>query len=95
MACPNSDRCYAEKWVAYANDYIAAELTVQPGQKVVVSDGAAYGCIIIQDTAGSGLTMRGVRDAALGQPSNDEFFVSEAAAKQGVVIENRSRFSRW
>lgn len=94
VACPNSDGRYAEKWVAYANDYIAAkELTVQPGQKVVVSDGAAYGCIIIQ-----GHGRFGTYDAEasvmlrFGQPSNDEFFVSEAAAKQGVVIENRSRF---
>lgn len=94
VACPNSDGRYAEKWVAYANDYIAAKvLTVQPGQKVVVSDGAAYGCIIIQ-----GHGRFGAYDAEasvmlrFGQPSNDEFFVSEAAAKQGVVIENRSRF---
>ena len=94
VACPNSDGRYAEKWVAYANDYIAAkELTVQPGQKVVVSDGAAYGCIIIQ-----GHGRFGAYDAEasvmlrFGQPRNDEFFVSEAAAKQGVVIENRSRF---
>lgn len=94
VACPNSDGSYAEKWVAYANDYIAAkELTVQPGQKVVVSDGAAYGCIVIQ-----GHGRFGAYDAEasvmlrFGQPSNDEFFVSEAAAKQGVVIENRSRF---
>ena len=94
VACPNSDGRYAEKWVAYANDYIAAkELTVQPGQQVVVSDGAAYGCIIIQ-----GHGRFGAYDAEasvmlrFGQPSNDEFFVSEAAAKQGVVIENRSRF---
>lgn len=94
VACPNSDGRYAEKWVAYANDYIAAkELTVQPGQKVVVSDGAAYGCIVIQ-----GHGKFGAYDAEasvmlrFGQPSNDEFFVSEAAAKQGVVIENRSRF---
>lgn len=94
VACPNSDGRYAEKWVAYANDYIAAkELTVQPGQKVVVSDGAAYGCIIIQ-----GHGRFGAYDAEasvmlrFGQPSNDEFFVSEAAAKQGVVIENHSRF---
>lgn len=94
VACPNSDGRYAEKWVAYANDYIAAkELTVQPGQKVVVSDGVAYGCIIIQ-----GHGKFGAYDAEasvmlrFGQPSNDEFFVSEAAAKQGVVIENRSRF---
>lgn len=27
-----------------------------------------------------------------GQASNDEFFVSEAAAREGVVIRNQSRF---
>ena len=27
-----------------------------------------------------------------GQPSNDEYFVSEAAARNGVVIENHSKF---
>lgn len=94
VACPSSDGRYAEKWVAYANDYIAAkELTIQPGQRVVVSDGAAYGCIIIQ-----GHGKFGAYDAEasvmlrFGQLSNDEFFVSEAAAKQGVAIENHSRF---
>lgn len=94
VMCPHSDGRHAEKWVAYANDYIAAkELTIQPGQKVVVHDGAAYGCIIVQ-----GHGKFGAYDAEasvmlrFGQPSNDEFFVSEAAAKQGVVIENHSRF---
>lgn len=94
VTCPHSDERHTEKWVAYANDYVGAkELTVQPGQKVVVRDGAAYGCIIIQ-----GHGKFGAFDAEasvmlrFGQPSNDEFFVSEAAAKQGVVIENHSRF---
>jgi len=27
-----------------------------------------------------------------GQPSTDEYFVGEEAAKEGVIITNRSRF---
>lgn len=94
VVCPHSNEKYTEKWVAYANDYIGAkELTIYPGQKVTVRDEAAYGCIIIQ-----GHGKFGVYDAEasvmlrFGQPSNDEYFVSEATAKNGVVIENRSKF---
>ena len=83
-----------EEWITYANDYIGAkELTIQPGQTVAVKDGAAYGCIIIQ-----GHGKFGVYDAEasvmlrFGQASNDEFFVSEAAAKAGVTISNHSQF---
>lgn len=94
VVCPHSDERHTEKWVAYANDYVGAkELTIQPGQRVIVRDGAAYGCIIIQ-----GHGKFGVYDAEasvilrFGQPSNDEFFVSEDAARRGVLIENHSRY---
>jgi len=94
IVCPSSDEAHTEKWVTYANDYIGAkELTVNPGQTVTVKDGAAYGCIIIQ-----GHGKFGVYDAEasvmlrFGQPSNDEYFVSESAARDGVVITNQSRF---
>lgn len=83
-----------EKWVTYANDYVAAkELTIYPGQTVVVKDAAAYGCIIIQ-----GHGKFGVYDAEaaimlrFGQLSADEYFVSEWAAKEGVTITNHSRW---
>lgn len=89
----HSDEAHTEKWIAYANDYIAAkELTVNPGQTVTVTDDAAYGCILLQ---GHGKV--GVHDAEAaimlryGQLSDDEFFISEPAAKAGVVIANHSR----
>lgn len=92
--CPHSDARHTEKWVVYANDYVAAkELTILPGQSVCVKDGAAYGCIILQ-----GHGRFGVYDAEASvilrfcQGSNDEYFVSEAAAREGVVISNQSRF---
>jgi hypothetical protein len=94
IVCGNSNEQFTEKWVIYANDYVGAkELTIQPGQTVTVKDGAAYGCIIIQ-----GHGKFGVYDAEasvmlrFGQASNDEYFVSEAAAKEGVTISNQSQF---
>ncbi len=90
----HSDVQYTDKWIAYANDFISAkELTINPGQTVVIKDKAAYGCIIIQ-----GHGKFGVYDAEaaimlrFGQPSCDEYFVSENAAREGVVITNNSKF---
>ncbi|MHB9011253.1 MAG: hypothetical protein ACYC49_03385 [Ignavibacteriaceae bacterium] len=94
VVCSHFDEQHTEKWIVYANDYIAAkELTIKPGQTVTIKDGAAYGCIIIQ-----GHGKFGVYDAEasvilrFGQASNDEYFVSEDAAKAGVVISNHSQF---
>jgi hypothetical protein len=90
----HSDEKYTEKWITYANDYIAAkEMAIQPGQTVTIKDKAAYGCIIIQ-----GHGKFGVYDAEtavmlrFGQASSDEYFVSENAAKEGVKITNNSKF---
>lgn len=84
---------YCEKWIVYANSYMAAkELTVHPGQTVVIKDDAAYGGIFIE-----GYGKFGVYDAEaatllrFGQQSSDEFFVSEKAAKAGVAITNNSK----
>jgi hypothetical protein len=94
LVCDHSDDHHVEKWVVYANDYIAAkELTVQPGQTVTVRDGAAYGCILLQ---GHGTFGPYDAEAAImlryGQLSADEYFVSEAAAKDGVTITNHSQW---
>lgn len=92
VVCSQSES-HIEKWITYGNEYFGAkELTVMPGQSVVVKDGAAYGCIMIQ-----GHGKFGVYDAEaaimlrFGQWSADEFFVSEAAADKGVTITNHSR----
>ncbi len=92
VLCGHSDEQHSEKWITYANEYIGAkELTVMPGQTVVVKDAAAYGCIMIQ---GHGRFGEYDAEAAImlrfGQMSADEYFVSEAAAKEGVTITNRS-----
>jgi hypothetical protein len=85
---------YVQKWVVYGNPYVGAkELTVAPGQTVTIRDEAAYGCIIVQ-----GHGQFGAYDAEtatmlrFGQLSADEYFVSEAAARRGVTIVNRSKW---
>lgn len=94
IVCAHSDERHTEKWITYGNEYFGAkELTVQPGQTVVVTDPAAYGAILVQ-----GHGTFGVHDAEaavmlrFGQMSGDEFFVGEDAAREGVTIVNRSRW---
>ena len=84
---------YQQKWITYGNPYVAAkELTVYPGERVTVSDGAAYGCVIIQGHGKFG-PFDGEAPTLLrfGQQSSDEFFVSEQASRAGVTIDNESR----
>jgi len=83
---------FCDKWICYRSDeYSAKELTVAPGRSVVVKDTAAYGFIMMQ---GHGtINARPVETPVLiryGQLTNDEYFVSEAAATQGVKIVNQS-----
>lgn len=85
---------YEEKWITYGNDYIAAkELTIYPGQSAVIRDSFAYGCILVQGTGRFGpYHAEAAGMLRFGQLSQDEYFVSEAAARQGVLIENHSEF---
>jgi len=89
----SEDDSHTEKWVVYATGYIAAkELTVQPGRTVTIRDKAAYGAIMIQ---GHGTFGNYDAEAAImlryGGLSQDEYFVSEQAAKSGIAITNNSR----
>ena len=82
----------SERWVAYlASEFSAKELTVQPGKTVTVHDTDAYGCIVI---AGHGsMNLHDVAAPTLiryGQLTEDEFYVSDTAAHQGVTITNAS-----
>jgi hypothetical protein len=83
---------YVENWICYKSAaYSAKELTVMPGATVTITDAAAYGLIVMQGHGKMGVW--DIETPALiryGQLTNDEFFVSEAAAKEGVVISNPS-----
>ncbi len=83
---------YIEKWICYRNEaFSAKELIVFPGQTVTIKDNAAYGMIMMQGHGKMGVWE--VETPALiryGQLTNDEFFVTESAAKDGVTITNYS-----
>lgn len=83
---------YIEKWICYKSDaFSAKELTVLPGAEVVIKDNAAYGMIMMQGHGKMGVW--NVETPSLiryGQLTNDEFFVSESAAREGVRIVNTS-----
>lgn len=83
---------YVENWICYKSaDFSAKELTVAPGATVTIRDNAAYGMIMMQGHGRMGVWK--VETPALiryGQLTNDEFFVSETAAKEGVTIVNES-----
>lgn len=77
----------------YKNDYIGAkELTIQPYQTITHTDEVAFGCIFVQGNGKFGnFTAETATTLRFGQLSNDEFFVSEAAAeKNGFTITNNS-----
>ena len=83
---------YSEKWICYRSDaFSAKELTVFPGQTVTITDAAAYGLIMMQGHGKMGVW--NIETPSLiryGQLTNDEFFVTEKAAKEGVQITNHS-----
>ena len=83
---------YVEKWICYkSHSYSAKELTVMPGARVTIKDAAAYGMIMMQGHGKMGVW--DIETPALiryGQLTNDEFFVSENAAREGVTITNQS-----
>ncbi len=83
---------YTEKWIVYGNSYIAAkELTVKPGQSVVITDETAYGCIVVQGYGRLQNYPCAVSTMLrFGGLSEDEFFVSGSRAAAGVLIENHS-----
>ncbi len=81
-----------ERWIAYrSKDFSAKELVVLPGRTVTISDSACYGFILVQGCGTFGEWK--VETPALirfGELTNDEFFVSEKAAKSGITIKNLS-----
>jgi hypothetical protein len=87
-----ADCGYSEKWVAYSTPhYSAKELTVFPGRHIFIRDAAAYGLIVLQGYGTVGrLEIESPTVIRYGQMTKDELFVTAAAAKEGVVVRNRS-----
>ena len=82
-----------EEWICYKCKLASAKrLTVYPGETVVVKDQAAYGLIMLQGTGKlNDWELETPTLIRYGELTNDEYFVTEAAAKEGVVITNTSK----
>ncbi|HBU11184.1 MAG TPA: hypothetical protein DEB31_00115 [Clostridiales bacterium] len=85
---------YKQDWICYGNDFVAAkELTVQPGRTVTIQDAAAYGCLVAEGHGKLGaFDCESPTLIRFGQMTADEFFVSNAKAKSGVVVQNLSKY---
>jgi len=86
------DQGYRELLITYGTPhYSAKELTVLPGRSVKISDKAAYGAILTQ---GHGrIAKQSISTPSMirfGDMTEDEFFVTAAAAEAGVLVENLS-----
>lgn len=85
---------YVEKWVVYGKidgkEYFSAkELTVNPKTKVKISDNGAYGLIVVQGNGKiNGIEISSPTQIRYGELTDDEFFVTYLAAKEGLDIEN-------
>ncbi|WP_343246972.1 hypothetical protein [Diplocloster hominis] len=83
---------YIEEWICYKCSSVCAKrLTILPGRTARIRDAAPYGIICLQGHGKFGVwdmdTPALIRYGAL---TNDEFFVTEKAAREGVTIVNES-----
>jgi len=83
---------YLETWISYkSGEFSAKELTVFPQRTVTIRDRGAYGLIVLQGHGRlGGWDIETPSLIRFGQLTNDEFFVSEPAARAGVTIVNPS-----
>lgn len=83
---------YTDEWICYKCDTVCAKrLTVYPGKEAVIKDEAPYGMILLQGRGVIGNQQ--IETPTLihyGELTNDEFFVTEKAAKDGICIKNTS-----
>ena len=84
---------YEDRWICYRSEaYSAKELTVLPGATVTVKDAGAYGLIVLQGHGKLGVwDIETPSIIRYGQLTHDEYFVSAAAASEGVTIVNPSK----
>jgi len=91
-AAETAQEGYIDQWIAYrCADFAAKETTILPGATVTLVDQGCYGLIVLQGHGQMGPWQ--AESPALirfGQLTNDEFFVSEDAARAGVVVTNPS-----
>jgi hypothetical protein len=82
-----------EEWICYKCQQVCAKrLTVNPGQTITVKDAAPYGLILLQGRGKFGeWDIETPTLIRYGELTNDEFFVSDKKAKEGITIVNTSK----
>ncbi len=83
---------WTERWLVYLAPFFSAkELTVEPGRTVTVRDTDAYGCIVVEGYGSmNGHPVSSPSLIRFGQLTDDESFVAESTAREGVTIVNPS-----
>lgn len=83
-----------EKWVAYANDWVAAkQVTVLPGREYVLKDAACYCALVVQGHGTFGVFECEAPELIRYEDiTGDEYFVSEKAARGGIIVKNTSSY---
>lgn len=83
---------YLDEWICYKNPVSSARrLTLKPGKRLLLRDGEASGLICIEGHGRLGSwPVESPTLLRYGQPGCDEFFLTAAAAQNGVEVENLS-----
>jgi hypothetical protein len=85
---------WTDRWIVYGKVkgkelFSAKELTIEPGAKATIKDNGAYGLTSVQGCGKIGrLSLQTPAMIRFGELTEDEYFVTEAAAKAGVTYEN-------
>ena len=83
-----------DKWVVYGTVagkqlFTAKELTLAPGAKATIKDGGSYGLITMQGVGRVGkVKIHSPSMIRYGELTEDEVFVTAAAASSGVMFQN-------
>ena len=89
-----SGKGYTDRWVVYGRIdgqqlFTAKELTVEPGAKCTLKDPGASGWITVQGSGRMGkLDLQTPAMIHFGEETEDEVFITHAAATAGMEIEN-------
>ena len=87
---------YLDKWVVYGKIngrqyFTAKELTVFPGAKCTIKDNGSYGLICVQGKGRiNGQPLNSPTLIRFHELTEDEYFVVEEAARNGITFENLS-----
>ncbi len=87
---------YSDKWIVYGKIddfqfFSAKELTVEPGQSATIKDNGASSVIVVQGEGHANkLRLHCPKLLRFNQLSQDEFFITEDAAKKGITYKNTS-----